>query len=56
VGPSGLAVEVLDMQMVQSVGEVVWGFMLFLWVTADIIHVVAPRYHERMLKLAKGGE
>lgn len=43
------------MRTAQTIGNLIFGIMFMPWVWAEAIRLVAPKYHARMLKLAKSG-
>jgi hypothetical protein len=41
------------MELTQHIGEAIFGLLFIPFVGAELIRLVAPRYNERMLKVAK---
>jgi hypothetical protein len=43
------------MNTARMVGEAIFGLMFIPWVFGEAIRLTMPRYHARMLKVAKEG-
>ena len=41
------------MVVTQHIGEALFGLLFMPWVAAEAIRLLAPRYHARMLRVAK---